>query len=127
MKLRIKGNSLRLRVTRPELAALEQGDPVAEIIHFGPETGQSLRYVLTAQVQGEPVAVSFQENEILVTLAQPQLEEWKREEQVGVYARLDIGHGSPLEVAVEKDFKCLDSRGEEDEDAFPNPLEGKSC
>jgi lipoate-protein ligase B len=127
MKLRIKGNSLRLRVTRPELATLEQGSQVAEIIHFGPEAGQSLRYVLGTQVQSAPIAVSFAENAITVTLAQAQLEEWSKEDQVGVYTKLDIGHASPLEVAVEKDFKCLDSRGEEDEDAFPNPSAGKAC
>jgi hypothetical protein len=127
MKLRIKGNSLRLRVTRPELAALEQGGPVAEIIHFGPEPGKSLRYSLSVQAQSAPVAVTFGENVIAVTLAQEQLEAWSREDQVGVYAALDIGHASPLEVVIEKDFKCLDRKDEQDEDAFPNPLVGKVC
>jgi hypothetical protein len=127
MKLRIKGNSLRLRVTRPELDALERGGPVAEIIHFGPEAGQSLRYSLSAQAQAAPVAVTFEANAIAVILAQEQLEAWSKDDQVGVYAALEIGHASPLEVVVEKDFKCLDSRGEQDEDAFPNPLAGKVC
>ena len=127
MKLRIKGNSLRLRVTRLELAELQHGKPVAEIIHFGPELGQSLRYSLAAQPLPVPITVEFQENAIAVTLAQAQLEEWSSEDQVGVYASLDLGSAGLLDVAVEKDFKCLDSRGEQDEDAFPNPLAGKVC
>jgi hypothetical protein len=127
MKLRIKGNSLRLRLTRPELAELEQGKPVADIIHFGPELGQSLRYSLAVQPLAVPVKVEYQENAITVTLAQAQLEEWSREDQVGVYASLDLGSAGLLEVIVEKDFKCLDSRDEQDEDAFPNPLAGKVC
>ena len=127
MKLRIKGNSLRLRITRPELAGLEHGRPVAEIIHLGPEPGQSLRYSLAVQPLAEPVTVEFHANAIAVTLAQAQFEKWSREDEVGVYASLDLGSAGLLDVAVEKDFKCLDSRGEQDEEAFPNPLAGKAC
>lgn len=36
--------------------------------------------------------------------------------------------GSAVGVLIEKDFKCLVPRGEDDRHAFDNPLEGKaSC
>ena len=37
MKLRIKGNSLRLRISRSEVARLLEGDCLEETIHFAPE------------------------------------------------------------------------------------------
>jgi hypothetical protein len=131
MKLRIKGNSLRLRITRPELAALQQGREVSETIHFGagldsgPE--QSFRYALAAAAQPVPVAVAFRDNAIAVSISLDQLRAWSEESQVGIYATLETGPAGSLEVAVEKDFACLDRGGDEDEDAFPNPLVGKSC
>jgi hypothetical protein len=127
MKLRIKGNSLRLRVTRPELAALEQGGELVETIHFGAALDASLRYTLAAGTHAEPVAVAYREGTIAVSISKEQLRVWADESQVGIYAVLEIGPAGPLEVAVEKDFKCLEQRGVQDEDAFPNPLVGKVC
>jgi hypothetical protein len=37
MKLRIRGNSLRLRVSRSEIARLLEGHCLEETIHFAPE------------------------------------------------------------------------------------------
>jgi hypothetical protein len=34
---------------------------------------------------------------------------------------------SVLEVAVEKDFACLDQGAAENRDKFPNPHEGRKC
>jgi hypothetical protein len=127
MKLRIQGNSLRLRVTRPELKRLEEGGEVAEIIHFGAELEESLRYTLVVATQTEPVMVNYHANSIAVSITLDQMRLWSEESQVGIYARLEVGSTGTLEVAVEKDFKCLENRGEKDEDAFPNPLARKVC
>jgi hypothetical protein len=32
-----------------------------------------------------------------------------------------------LEVAIEKDFACLDLSDQDNEDTFSNPMAGKSC
>ena len=127
MKLRIQGNSLRLRVTQPELARLVEGREVADVIHLGPAVGASLRYTLTIADQAAPVEVAYQEGAIAVSITPEQLRAWTDESAVGIYATLEIGPGGLLDVAVEKDFKCLDIRGEQDKDAFPNPLVGKVC
>lgn len=42
MRLRIKGNSLRLRLTRSEVARLSVGEPVEESTEFAPD--HVLRY-----------------------------------------------------------------------------------
>lgn len=46
MKLRIKGNSLRLRVSRSEVAKLLKGQRVEETIHFAPQSAAPLSYAL---------------------------------------------------------------------------------
>lgn len=127
MKLRIKGNSLRLRVTRSELARLTSGEPIEETIHFAPEPSAALRYALVPSSKGDSVNVSYLPGEIIVTVTAEQIRIWGAEDQVGIYATLDLGPVGPLEISVEKDFACLDGSHEDSGDAFANPLEGRVC
>jgi hypothetical protein len=46
MKLRIKGNTLRVRVSRSEVARLLAGDCLEETIHFSPEPVAKFTYAL---------------------------------------------------------------------------------
>ena len=47
--------------------------------------------------------------------------------EVGVYTTLDMGSAGSLEVAVEKDFACLDRSDEDNCDTFANPHLGATC
>ena len=44
MKMRIKGNSIRLRLTKTEIKRIENGHPVEEVLAFG--GGKALKYQL---------------------------------------------------------------------------------
>ncbi len=57
MKLRIRGNSLRLRVTRPELEQLASGRPVIERLTFG--AGAQLRYELSVDATAAALEASY--------------------------------------------------------------------
>ena len=46
MKLRIKGDSLRLRVSRSEIGRLLAGDCLEDTIHFAPEARAKFTYAL---------------------------------------------------------------------------------
>jgi hypothetical protein len=46
MKLRIQGNSIRLRVSRSELAAFVETGRLEETVYFGPQVETSLTYAL---------------------------------------------------------------------------------
>ena len=48
MKLRIKGNSIRLRLLRSEVERLCSADIVSEEIRFGTATDQALKYSVAA-------------------------------------------------------------------------------
>jgi len=127
MKLRIKGNSLRLRVTRSELQRLLEGAAVAETIHFGPHPDESLTYALVSGAQADSVNVLYRDRIVTVSISDDQLRGWSHEDQVGVYAAIDLGTAGALEVAIEKDFACLDRDDEENDDTFANPHAGQSC
>ncbi|MDB5295604.1 MAG: hypothetical protein JWO31_1587 [Phycisphaerales bacterium] len=137
MKLRIKGNSLRLRVTRPELAALVEGGRVEESIRFGPGPADRLAYVLQVGTASDgddrddgyaSPLVAFAANEVRVTLSPAAVRRWREPDRVAVEGRLPVGGGEVLHVLVEKDFACVDGPpGGEDPDAFPNPSAGRAC
>ncbi|ADW71200.1 DUF7009 family protein [Granulicella tundricola] len=127
MKLRMKENSIRLRLVRSELVRLQSGESIHEIVRFGLEPSQALHYALSVAAQPEPVSVAFQSSQISVTLSPDQLRSWAEESQVGIYASLAIDHTTTLEVSIEKDFACLDRSDEDNADTFANPLAGTIC
>jgi hypothetical protein len=127
VKLRIKGNSLRLRVTRSELARLTAGECVAETIQLSPEPTAKLRYALVSSAETNDVSLRYQAGEIRVIVSPEQMRVWSDEGQVGIYTTIDFGKAGSLEIAVEKDFACLDHSDEDNKDTFANPHMGKVC
>ena len=118
MKLRILGNSLRLRLTRTEIAELAVHGLVENRVQLGALSHCALTYrVKLSDEVAEPVVV-FEDSQICVRLPAAAGKEWAQNGTVGLYGEASWG----LKLSVEKDFKCLDPRLTEDEsDAFENP------
>jgi hypothetical protein len=127
MKLRIKGNSLRLRVSRSELARFLAGEAVAETIRFAAAPEAKLTYALARGTQASAAIVRYQAQEVTVLLSKEQAESWGQDDQVGVYTLVNIAPEGLLELIVEKDFACLDRSDEDNKDTFANPLMGSVC
>jgi len=127
MKLRISGNSLRLRVSRSELARFQARGRIEETIHFTAFPDAKLTYALESALQFSPVRVEYAFNEVTVVLSEDQVRIWADEGEVGVYATLEMGPAGSLDVIVEKDFACVDRSDEENSDNFPNPHAGAIC
>jgi hypothetical protein len=127
MKLRIKGNSLRLRVSRSELARFQAGGRIAETIHFTAAPEATLTYALESALTPSPVSVRYGPREVTVILSKDRARIWGGQSEVGVYTTLDMGPPGSLEVVVEKDFACLDRSDEDNSDTFANPLAGATC
>lgn len=117
MKLRIRGNTLRFRLTQTEVEALGKGIAVTDKTSFG--GNRFLSYEL------QPVGgwhVSFDRQTISIGLPSDAMKDWANsEDKIGVEQTIDLGNGETLFIAIEKDFQCLNPRGAEDEDTFPNP------
>ncbi len=127
MKLRIKGNSLRLRVSRSELARILAGDCLEETIHFAPAAGAKLTYALKQEPLAKSPAVHYADSRVTVLLPPDQAHVWGVTDQVGIAEEISLGTLGTLALMVEKDFACLDRSEEENQDTFANPHAGTTC
>jgi len=73
------------------------------------------------------VSVRYLPQDVTVILPEEQVLIWSDVNNVGVYANVDIGEAGVLEIAVEKDFACLDGSDEDNRDTFANPHAGSMC
>jgi hypothetical protein len=126
MKLRIKGESLRLRVSRSDLERLMRDGRIEESIHFGSLPGAQWTYALELDAHESAISMRYAGSEVAVILSNSEAKNWVDTDAVGIYGEVRGGAGS-LELIVEKDFACLDRGGEENADAFPNPQAGRVC
>ncbi len=127
MKIRILGNSLRLRLTQSEVQKLLDEGKVKESISFGPSSSQQLTYIFQKGATSE-FAASFNGNIISILGPNDTVDTWANSNQISLEEYLPIGHGKQLKILIEKDFKCLKERaGEDESDLFPNPEEEGKC
>ena len=122
MKLRIKGNSLRLRVSQTDMAALLRDGRVAETIRFAAAEDASLTYAIEVRDVGQAIGMEYRERTVTVVLSRAAVRRWAGSDDVGVY-----GDAEGVTLLVEKDFACLDGNDPVDADAFPNPAGGVGC
>ena len=124
MKLRIRRNTLRLRLSRGEVNDLAERGEVRESIAFGTATTERLGYAVVASDEAEETSARLSAGSVEVLVSRALAREWAANETVGFEADQAIGAGLSLHILVEKDFACLTPRkGEDDADAFPNPNE----
>ena len=120
MKLRIRGNSIRLRLTKGEVDLFQSTGEVSETVGFGETV---MRFSLRLAPDGGSPRASFRDGELSIIVSKDQGDAWARSEDVGIDGSQPIGDGQELRILIEKDFECLSERpGEDDSDAFPNPL-----
>ena len=118
MKVRISGNTLRLRLSQTEVNEVGTEGRVSDSIDFGL---RKLIYMIQVVDQPE-ITASYEGDYITVNVPPSIANPWANTDQVGFEADLMLAGGNELYVLVEKDFKCLKPREREDEsDLFDNP------
>ncbi|MEM9022527.1 MAG: hypothetical protein AAGB22_02205 [Bacteroidota bacterium] len=123
MKLRIKDQTIRLRLTQTEVDTLAQTGVVSASIALAPGDAGTLTYEVAFSSSAAAVHVQFNECIIRVEIPANQGLAWAGSDQVGVANEAVPGATHPLHILVEKDFQCLHKRPHEDEsDHFPHPL-----
>lgn len=127
MKLRIKGSTIRLRLTQGEVDTFRDEGKVVDTTVFHTPGSASLRYVLESSEETKALQAYFENNTLLIKVPATVAGQWTGTEQVGFSNETE---GAPLPVPyilVEKDFQCLHKRPHEDEsDHFPNPMAGNN-
>jgi hypothetical protein len=124
MKLRIRANTLRLRLNQKEVEKLAAGEVLREAIEFPGST--SLSYLLKVAQAAEAQAF-FEAGRIHIIVPRVQILHWAENDELGIYFQLPTG-AEPLKIAVEKDLVCIDGPAEEQDPlAFPREMAEKVC
>ena len=117
MKIRIKGNSIRIRLSRTEVDTFGTAGYLQEQTQVGNGT---FTYALQSKDGISALEAAYDNNTmtIFVPAAIPPV--WAKDETVGYDNNMDTGNGK-LFILLEKDFKCIDNTSEDQSDNFDNP------
>lgn len=121
MKIRIKGNSIRYRLDKMDIQALKENGRVEEQTQIGT---QHLHFCVRIR---ENTAIKLEGASVHMTIPATQAKEWMETELVGIQFDIQNPDDSVLKILIEKDFKCLTEREEDDSSAFENPLAAHDC
>ncbi len=121
LKLRIRGNSLRLRLQQQEVQLLEEEGIVVEETCFGE---QSFRYSLVSDNTGNCIRAELESQSICIFVPSEKIKYWAKSDDISIFADQPTPK-KILKILIEKDFACIKPRTsaqwEDDSDAFPNP------
>ncbi len=120
MKLRLRENSIRLRLLQSEITRLQEHGSVSERIRFAPHN--ALNYSVDVSEQAKEITAHFDNGDIKVEIPEALANEWIETEQIGLENEQIIDGDLRLKIILEKDFSCPERPLDPDNaDAFPNP------
>ena len=121
MKLRICGDSIRLRLKISEVERIAAGESLVEVTHLPDSV---LTYCLEVSENGG-MAATFSDGKLVVTLPKADAEAWANTSAVSLLSEQPLTGAGTLSLLVEKDFTCLEPGHHrdcmDDEDTFPHP------
>ncbi len=121
MKLRIRENSIRLRLKRSEVDQIASGKSIVEETHFPDSV---LTYRLDVANDGR-FSTSFNEGNLVIRVPVSELAQWAETDQVSMVAEQALAGSGTLSLLIEKDFSCLapghHRPDEDDADTYPHP------
>lgn len=122
MKIRMKGNTFRLRLSKTEVGMFAAKGYVEERTDFGSDT---LIYAVKS-TNDETMSAGFVNGNITLYVPHHLLQQWAATNLVGLDYNMPVSNDRHLYILLEKDFKCIDAVATEDQsDYFENPA--KSC
>jgi len=118
MKIRIKGNSLRLRLTKTEVTKFKSSGIIAEETHV---LGGVFLYKLLRDEKASELNASWIGSGFQVSVPVSLANQWTDSDEVGFQHIQILPDGTELFLLVEKDFVCIDNTFEDQSDNYPNP------
>lgn len=122
MKLRIHNNSIRLRLTRSEVARFTAEGRIEAALKFGPDASQRLIYSLEAVPGITSMSAYGSAEHLRICVPSAAAQEWTATERVAIAAKQTIDGQGELDILVEKEFRRLHG-AKFNPDLYPNPLE----
>ena len=123
MKIRIRGNSIRFRLSQNEVKELSETGKCEERCHFN---NTALVYLLELQDNISELQADFKANTVTLGVPKTLGSDWYTNNKVGFEHTMTLTDGSELFLLLEKDFACLDNAIENQSDNYPNP-KGDEC
>ena len=122
MKLRIHGNSLRLRLSQSEVAQFSKTGFVEDSIQFAP--GASFAYTLESSSSLSAPQALFQNGWLRIQVPARRRNGMVQYRTASASPASNRSNPARLSsILIEKDFQCLHGDEARDPDAYPNPLE----
>lgn len=122
MKIRIRGNTIRFRLTRSEVETVAKSGYLSEKTAFN---SGSFTYAVKV-LEGIPTLnADFKSDTITLFLPDLDAKKWVTTEQVGFEQYVQLDNGTELYLLIEKDFVCMDESTEDQSDNYPNPAANK--
>lgn len=118
MKLRIKKDSLRWRLSKAEVASLCQSGYIEQQTNFA---GNKFISGVKAREDMKTLSASFTDSRIELLVPAAWLQGWVSNDKVGFETNMPVGADQFLHLLLEKDFKCLDAAIEDQSDNYENP------
>ena len=119
MKLRIHGNSVRLRLNQAEICQFSKTGWLEEAVEFAP--GSALTFTLESLSSAHSLCAKYQDGALKIQVPAAMAATWVTTDEVGIEGEQPIANGRRLAILIEKDFQCIHSAP--DPDAYPNPLQ----
>ena len=124
MKLRVRDNSIRLRLTRSEVDLVRTDGLVRGRVPFAGRN--SFDYILESSPATVKPEAHISNNVLTVRIPETEILSWANSNEVSISASQILDGGDQLSILVEKDFACLAPReGEDESDMHPHPNAGK--
>ncbi|UWX53920.1 hypothetical protein NYZ99_12415 [Maribacter litopenaei] len=118
MKIRIKGNSIRYRLTKSEVETLAETGYYREETEFPHRT---FAYAIKADNGTQELDVDFSADTITMYFNRDKSAAWPKNDVVGFSPEIKTSNGITLCLLLEKDFVCMDNTAEDQSDNYPNP------
>ncbi|GAE65794.1 hypothetical protein H3Z85_17055 [Chryseobacterium indologenes] len=112
MKIRIKDNSIRFRLTQSEVAELGKNGIVSSVTEF---VERPFIYRIE-KTEDSVLSAAFIENRMVMKMPAAMVDELVSTDTVGF-----DGQVGSVKLLVEKDFVCIDNSLEDQSDNYPNP------
>lgn len=125
MKIRIKGNSIRYRLSQSEVKLFSETGYVVESTVFGTNLAHRFQYELRMKSGIRGLEASLEGSTICLFLPEADAIGWSSSDLVGFEGHYEAAPGISLHLLLEKDFVCLDNTAEDQSDNYPNP--NKTC
>ena len=123
MKLRVRDNSIRLRLTRSEVELVRNDGLVRGRVPFAGRN--NFDYVLESSPATVKPEAHISNNVLTVRIPEAEIISWSDSDEVSIAASQILDGGDQLNILVEKDFAYLAPReGEDETDMYPHPEAG---